>query len=272
MLVTQIVGTHVRRIGRFIQLALIGAGRCVAGHRVPSDTAIYLASARGDLEVTLDVVERLFRDGQPPKPLNFINTVSNAACFYLAQQLQLFSHSSFVCNRYFAFESALQLARLDLERGQVKTALVGVVDVVVSPVARHRELLGIADQVQPGEASHWLWLGTAAATEANAIVAVEHHADRAALVAWLRTLDLAADTIVSSGQFLSDHDLAAIQRELGLRERFEYRNARAYYDSQSGAVVSEFLERAPASSRLLHVNADPYGRYSAFVLHKNASP
>lgn len=272
-LVKETVGTHVRRIGRFIQLALIGAGRCVAGHQLSPDTAVYLASGRGDLEVTLTVFEQLFREGQAPKPLSFINTVSNAACFYVAQQLQLASRSSFVCNRYFAFESALQLAQLDLERGQVKAALVGVVDVVVPPLGRHREHLEIADEVTPGEASHWLWLGNAGALPAtsDAIVAVEHRADRGALMGWLNTQALAADTAISGGQFLDDADLAAIQRELGIRECFDYRSARAYYDSQSGAVVSEFLERAAAGRQLLHINADPRGRYSAFVVRKGVT-
>ncbi len=269
-LVKDIVGTHVRRIGRFIQLALIGAGRCAAGERIPPDTAVYLASARGDLEVTLAVFDQLFRESQAPKPLSFINTVSNAACFYTAQQLQLSSRSSFVCNRYFAFESALQLAQLDLERGQVKAALVGVVDVVVPPLDRHRAHLGIAADVTPGEASHWLWLGDAGATFAasDVILAVEQHADYGALMKWLGTLTLTADTLISGGQFLNDPDLASIQREIGVRECFDYRSARAYYDSQSSAAVGDFLGRAAAGSQLLHINADPRGRYSAFMVRK----
>src|SRR5689334_1064617 len=111
-LVQQTLRTHVRRVGRFIQLALIGAGQC-AKASIPQNTAVFLASGRGDLEVTLDVLEQLFLHAQAPKPLSFINTVSNAACYYIAQQLKLQSRSSFVCNRHFAFESALQLACTD---------------------------------------------------------------------------------------------------------------------------------------------------------------
>jgi len=131
-LVQETLGVHVRRVGRFIQLALIGAGRC-AGQSLPQDTAVFLTSGRGDLEVTMDVLEQLFVHAQPPKPLSFINTVSNAACYYIAQQLKLQSRSGFACNRHFAFESALQLAVSDFEQGIIRSALVGTVDVVVPP-------------------------------------------------------------------------------------------------------------------------------------------
>ena len=105
-LVVDAVGASVRRIGRFIQLALIGCRtmREVARHSRLTLRCI-LGSGRGDLEVTIEVMQTLLRDGQPPKPLSFINTVSNAACYYVAQNLKVLGRSSFVCNRYFAFES-----------------------------------------------------------------------------------------------------------------------------------------------------------------------
>ena len=49
-LVVDAVGTPVRRIGRFIQLALIGAGRCANQVTLPKDAAVYLGSGRGDLD------------------------------------------------------------------------------------------------------------------------------------------------------------------------------------------------------------------------------
>ena len=83
--VRDVTGETVRRIGRFIQLSLIGAGHCLHGQTAPAETAVYLSSGRGDLEVTLDVLTQMIVDGQPPKPLSFINTVSNSACYYVAR-------------------------------------------------------------------------------------------------------------------------------------------------------------------------------------------
>ena len=62
-------GKAFRRIGRFIQLALIGAARCAGQQVLPKETAVYFSSGRGDLEVTLEIMTQLFRDGQTPKPL-----------------------------------------------------------------------------------------------------------------------------------------------------------------------------------------------------------
>ena len=39
-LVVEAVGQPIRRISRFMQLAIIGAGRCARGKGLPSDTAV----------------------------------------------------------------------------------------------------------------------------------------------------------------------------------------------------------------------------------------
>src|SRR5262245_23108268 len=95
-LAKEATGGHVRRVGRFIQLALIGACRCTGDAKPAPDTAVYIASRRGDLEVTIEVMEQVFRDGQQPKPLSFINTVSNAACYYVARHFGLHGRSCFI--------------------------------------------------------------------------------------------------------------------------------------------------------------------------------
>jgi hypothetical protein len=266
-LVADAVGTSVRRIGRFIQLALIGAGRCAKQAQLASDTAVYLGSGRGDLEVTIEVMQTLLRDGHAPKPLSFINTVSNAACYYVAQNLKLMGRSSFVCNRYFAFESVLQLAALDLQSG-VRSALVGTVDVVVPPLAGHRIRLGLASDVEVADAAHWIELRKESTpTTLGQLLAVEHFVDGEALSAWLEKQALDARWVLAAGQFMPTTE--AMEWSMKLRiERFEYRNARPYYDSQSGAVIGEYL-RSGESRTLLHLNRDPSGRYSAVVLRKS---
>jgi hypothetical protein len=265
-LVQQTLGTHVRRIGRFIQLALIGAGRC-AEASIPQNTAVFLSSGRGDLEVTIDVLEQLFLHAQAPKPLSFINTVSNAACYYIAQQLKLQSRSSFVCSRHFAFEGALQLALADFEHGIIDSALVGAVDVVVPPTTRHRQQLELEPDTSIGEASHWLWLGSDAIKQEPLaeIVSADHYPDRDALTQALKSKGFPTHTLIARGQFLPEQTFSSLQQELGV-ERFDYLQGRSYYDSQSGAAISAFLSRAEKGQCLLHVNADPSGRYSSFVV------
>lgn len=266
-LVTDAVGASVRRIGRFIQLALIGAGRCVKGASVPTDTAVYIGSGRGDLEVTLDVMQTLLRDGHAPKPLSFINTVSNAACYYVAQNLKLTSRSSFVCNRYFAFESVLQLAALDMQSDAVQSALVGTVDVVVPPLAGHRVRLGLGSATEVADATHWLLLQRASDNALGQLVAAEHFVDAQALRAWLASSRVARDAALATGQFMQQSEAQQWSHELGL-PMLDYRAQRAYYDSQSGALIHAFLRSDRAHSALLHLNRDPSGRYSAIVVRR----
>lgn len=265
-LVRAATGQAVRRVGRFIQLALVGAGRCVGAAALPADTAVYLASGRGDMEITIEVLEQLFRDGQPPKPLSFINTVSNAACFYVAQNFALTGRSSFICNRYFAFESALQLALLDLAQGVVDSALVGVIDVVVPPLAHHRRRLQLGAEQAVADASHWLWLRNEPGDGRGEVLAAQHCSDRAALLHWIAQRRLPGDrTWLSGGQFFASFELESLARACGSRRNFAYRAQRAYYDSHSGAAIAEFLREAPADHYLLHINSDPEGRYSAML-------
>jgi len=264
-LVAEAVGNPVRRIGRFIQLALIGAGRCANAASLAQDTGVYLGSGRGDLEVTIDVMQTLLRDGHAPKPLSFINTVSNAACYYVAQNLKLMGRSSFVCNRYFAFESVLQLAALDLESGGVRSALVGTVDVVVPPLPGHRIRLGLGSQIEVADATHWIELrAEASPSTLGCLLAAEHFVDREVLTTWLATQSIDRDWLLATGQFMPANDAIEWSNQLQL-ELFDYRTKRAYYDSQSGAVISEYL-RSEDPRTLLHLNRDPSGRYSAMVV------
>jgi hypothetical protein len=262
-------GKVFRRIGRFIQLALIGSSRCAGQHKLPQDTAVYFASGRGDLELTLEIMARLYVDAQAPKPLSFVNTVSNAACFYLAKNLDLQARSNFVCNRYFAFESVLQLAALDLTLGRADSALVGSVDIATAPLPEHRRRLGVPANTPIGEASHWLWLGPITGTRPRLgeLSAARHFVDRNELLSWMSQQQWSSgQCLLSAGQFLPDDDFAFIQKASGLSQVFEYRHERAWYDSQSGAVVSAFLNAATREQTLLHINSDGGQRYSVMLL------
>lgn len=267
-LVKKATGKPVRRVGRFIQMGLIGAARCVGDAKLPPDTAVYLTSRRGDLEVTIEVMEELFRDGHAPKPLSFINTVSNAACYYVARHFDLHGRSCFVGGAHFAFETALDLALLEMRAGIVHSALVGSIDIATAPVDVHRQRLRLAPGAPIGEASHWLWLEAGSAPQAiGTISGVEFFNGLGDLAAWAAGQGLnAAATAFSQGQFLSDADAAVIQRELGFRQAFNYRAGRGYYDCQSGALVGAFLQGGgDGASAVLHVNADPDGRLAVML-------
>ena len=267
----QTLGKQVRRVGRFIHMALIGAARCVGKAAPPAHTAIYMSSRRGDLETNIEVLEELFARAQTPKPLSFINTVSNASCYYVARHFGLHGRSCFVTGVCFSFEMALQAALLDFEMGQVRSALVGGLDTVAAPLNIDRARLGVAPDAPVGEASHWLWLERGAAQQGDLVLeTVEAFADHAALIAWLKARNFASEsTLFAPGQFLPPADAGAIAAEIGFTRTFAYREGLAYYDGQSGAALGAFKRASDLdAATLAHVNADPEGRYAAFVARR----
>lgn len=262
-------GKQVRRVGRFIQLGLIGAARCVGSAKLPADTAVYMTSRRGDLEVTIEVMEELFRDGHAPKPLSFINTVSNAACYYVARNFELHGRSCFVGGGAFGFETALNLALLEMRMGLVRSALVGCVEIVTDPPEVHRRRVGVPAGAPVAEASHWLWIDTKPAGATGTIAAAEVFGSVDELRAWFAQQGQdPAKTAFSAGQFLSAADAEQIPMEIGLSEAFNYRAGRGYYDCQSGALVSAFLAAEGGALAVLHVNGAPDGRLAAMLVRR----
>jgi len=266
-LLVEAVGQPIRRISRFIQLAIIGAARCARGVALPADTAVYFASSRGDLEITVDVLNTVYREGLSPKPLSFVNTVSNSAAFYIAKCLKLDARSSFACSRYFAFENALQLALLDMQMGITTSALIGSVDSVVLPLSAHRERLELDGSAPVAEGSHWFWF-TRERTGDDRCIRVEevfNSGDRDQLIRWLAGVKTAASAF-AAGQYLPDADAADIQAASGIQRTLAYLTS-GHYPSQSAAVVSAF-KRSSDLDAVVHVNRDSIGRYGALLFRR----
>lgn len=267
-LVQESLGIPVRRVGRFIQLALIGSGRCVGDRRPEPATAVYMSSARGDLETTLEVVDTLFREGMPPMPLSFVNTVSNAPCYYVARHFELAGRSSFICSRCFALESMLDLAMLDMTSGYMASALVGSVDVATSPLADHRRRLQVPADTLIAEGSHWVWLraGERPGDAIGELLAAREFGGRDELIDWLHGQGVPpTECRIAAGQFAAADDVDAIATATGIEGRFEAPTPPGFYDSQSGHTINSFLRRGEGGY-LLHVNGEVDGPRFAAVL------
>ncbi len=269
-LVKETTGEAVRRVGRFIQLALIGAGRCLHGQALPSDTAVYLTSGRGDLEITLDVLEQMVEQGLPPKPLSFINTVSNSACFYLAKHFHLHGRSHFVTRRRAPLESVLQLAALDMETGAVQIALLGSVDICTAPLADHRKRLAVSQDTAVGEGSHWFLIAADdyPAAAIGHITAVDNLPDDATLIQWLETQSLdRLSAVFAPGQHVTPALADALQLQSGIAQRLAHTDTTPWYDSQCGNLLGHFLEQQQTQT-LLHIDSDLTGRYNVLLVQR----
>lgn len=120
------VSSPPRRIDRLSLLALLGAAPLKPVLQI--DSAVYLAAtypARPNMFALLDAVcvhNRL------PKPFEFVNSVSNAAGFHVAQQLGINGPNLFIGAGAQVWRDLLELASCDLESSQIQQALLLLVD------------------------------------------------------------------------------------------------------------------------------------------------
>lgn len=147
----------LRRSDRFIQLALLGSAHCAHGHKLAADCAVVLTSHYGPVSNNAVVQQQLFVDQQVPKPIYFVNTLGNAAGFYIARNLNLAGANHFFSGKHGGFIEALLLSALLLQNG-TSQVLLGAVDECVPPQRQHRRRIGIADNMPMAEGSHWLLL------------------------------------------------------------------------------------------------------------------
>jgi len=261
-------GVSVRRIGRFVQLALIGAGRCVNGLTLPPETATYFTSGRGDLEVTLDVLVQMYGQGHPPTPFSFVNTVGNSTCFHVAQTFGVRGRSQFVTSRYGPLESVLRLTALDMARGDVRTALLGSADMCTAPLAAHRARIGVAVDTPVGEASHWFLLAADRCLGAplGVVRSVRSFEDDVSLRRHLDRLELDPDgATLAGGQHLGRDRFERFMEATGIGAVWAYRDGLPWYDSQAGHAIHRFLTAGVART-LVHVDGDPSGRATLMIV------
>lgn len=266
-LVKESTGVAVRRVSRFVQLALIGAGRCGRGIQLPADCAIYFSSCRGDIDVTAELLDDMIRRNEMPGPLTFVNSVSNAACFHVASVLGLSGRSNFVTNRFDPLAAALKSAWVDIVRDEVGMALVGSVDASSWPLAHHRQRVQASPDQSVAEASHWFLVARAAQDTQSSlarIVAVENFCEWSDLKSWLESRPFGSDLVLAPGQHLSESAARAVEDAAGITRRWAYRESLPHYDSQLGAAIELFIESG--RPEMLHVNSDPSGRFSVLLL------
>jgi hypothetical protein len=181
-LVLEIVGQPLRRAGRFIKMVCCGALACLKpvppadwkGKRI----GIFLATGLGNVEEIFPFITQVFKpEGGFPSPNQFANSVSNAAAFFLARICEIKGVVLTISQEELSFESALWLAQIYLESGEIDMALVGGCDVYTPAVDEYRERMNLtaanARHLPVGEGSSWLLLGNNGENKLGDILAVE---------------------------------------------------------------------------------------------------
>ncbi|MGB4075395.1 hypothetical protein [Pseudomonas sp.] len=115
-----------RRIDRLILQCLLAAAPLKA--RVRNNCGLYLASAHPARATIGALLEAVCVQHKQPKPFEFVNSVSNAAGFHIAQQLGIDGPNLFIGAGEQVWAQLQALANLDLQDGLIEQALLLVCD------------------------------------------------------------------------------------------------------------------------------------------------
>jgi hypothetical protein len=115
-----------RRIDRLILQCLLAAAPLKT--QVRSNCGLYLASAHPARATMGTLLDAVCVQHKQPKPFEFVNSVSNAAGFHIAQQLGIEGPNLFIGAGEQVWAQLQALANLDLQEGLIEQALLLVCD------------------------------------------------------------------------------------------------------------------------------------------------
>jgi len=250
---------NFRRVNRFILLTLIGARKCIHGRSIATDTAVYLTTEHGNLGETATVFDEIYAAHSLPKPFSFINTMSNTAAFYLAQNLGARGRNITVSSQCLSFERGLDLLAADFAAGAERSALIGGVDEASLSGA------GGEDRDDRGwrmvDGSGWFYVRPEREGACGAFRENRSFRDGATCLGWLRERGEPPAGVVAFGASIG-HDEATRWREaLSPVAGFDYLDDYGYCGSAAACGIAMFLENFRGST-LLHLNRDPRGNYA----------
>ncbi len=249
-----------RRIDRFIQLALLGSARCVAGRTLQPDCGIYLGSGLGPIGNNILTQQQLIRDAEIPKPVNFVNTLGSSAGFYVARNLGLRGQNFFISRRGASLQAVLGAAMADLTHGVVGQALVGVVEEVTLPLGEHRLRQHLPEDRTLAEGSHWFVLQPG--TGDSRSLDLKRFAEFATLEDFLKSVWRTGDRLCCA-RSMETHAAKTMQR--GFDAGALSGPTSAFHDSLEAAWLAAFaVSREPGT--LFLVDGHPERGWSLFYL------
>jgi hypothetical protein len=254
-----------RRGNRFILLSLLGAFRCVHRHTLEPNTAVYLTTEHGSLGDTVTVLDEIYAARSLPKPYGFINTMSNTAAFYLAQNLGIRGRNITVSSQCVSFERGLELARVDLAGGAEKNALIGGVDEASFPDSvggdRNHRLWRRVD------GSGWFYVKSEREGACGAFRENRSFRDGHSFRRWIERQERPAADVVSFGAMVGEEEAAEWRETLRPLTEFDYLHDHGYSGSATACGISLFFNQFQGRT-LLHVNRDPRGHYTVLEVER----
>lgn len=265
-LVTALWGKSYRRISHFIELALVGAKRCVDKAVIPVNAQcdLLFATGQGNVSQVVKVTRKIFREHEAPMPFDFMHITNNMAPFYVAQSLGVTSSNLTVAHRAFTFETAMDLAQLQMAASD-RQCLIGAVDECAYPLSDHRRRLDLPQHAPLAEGSHWLLLGT---SPQNAVAQIDicwFARAQQELMQRLRAYNFSAPVSLACGFGIDDEERQWWQQQLTIDRYYDYRRRTAYHDTAAAYAIASFVEQS-ANHTLVHINKSPQQRYCVLAV------
>ena len=213
-------------------------------------------------------MQSIFDEHYPPKPFDFVNTLGNTACFYVAQLLGLSGKSIGISREGFSFEAGLQHALLDVKSGKLETALIGCVDEALLPLSLHRERISY-DNDTPiegplGENSSWLLLSKPSSTNGISLDTVLDLKSQVDVLAWLDDNAVAQTCYLQTCYPLSQVERKAFTAQVTTLEEYQAPIAVAGSNTNSATSILALLANKQIHDKytsLLHLNRNGDGNY-----------
>jgi len=225
----------IRRTDRFIQLSLLGAYAAIGEKELERETALYMASGQGNLAVFKRLRDQRYIKKQPPKPVDYINSLSNTSGFYVAQFFKIEGKNLNVSRLGFVAETTLLLAQNDLVLNKVEQVLVGGVDELQEPFSFTRKTLGISDERPLGEGSNWMLLSRKKEGSLASLEVLKQAMGLDELKVYLQQIDVTSQ--LAFGQRCSKE---VIEMLLGDKKHFEV--SCGFYETASLYLLNTFIE------------------------------
>jgi hypothetical protein len=250
---------NFRRVNRFILLALIGARKCIHGCSIAADTAVYVTTEHGNLGDTATVLDEIYAAQSLPKPFSFINTMSNTAAFYLAQNLGTRGRNITVSSQRLSFERGIDLLTADFAAGAERSALIGGVDVASLSGA------GGEDRDSRGwrmvDGCGWFYVRPEREGACGAFRENRSFRDGAACLKWIRERGDSPEDIVAFGASIGGDEATRWREALRPAAGFDYLGDYGYCGSAAACGIGMFVKNFRGRT-LLHINRDPRGSYA----------
>lgn len=118
---------NLRRISKFNLLALFGALKCLENVSYSKNLNIYMITKLSTFSTVIKVLQDQ-KENNPVMPFDFLNINSSNSAYYIASAINTCGLNMVLTTKNCKLEDGLKLAKLDLELGDAKEALIGLVD------------------------------------------------------------------------------------------------------------------------------------------------